>query len=59
MKGLQDNGILPFAKHFPGHGDTESDSHHNLPSIKHDRTRLDTVELLPFKQTIEAGIEGL
>jgi beta-glucosidase-like glycosyl hydrolase/CubicO group peptidase (beta-lactamase class C family) len=59
MKGLQDNGILPFAKHFPGHGDTESDSHHSLPSIKHDRTRLDTVELLPFKQTIEAGIEGI
>lgn len=59
MKGLQDNGILPFAKHFPGHGDTESDSHFSLPIIKHNRKRLDSIELFPFQQAIQAGIEGI
>lgn len=59
MKGLQNNGILPFAKHFPGHGNTESDSHFNLPTIKHDRKRLDSIELFPFRQAIQAGIEGI
>ncbi|MBK9630507.1 MAG: serine hydrolase [Saprospiraceae bacterium] len=49
MKGLQDGGVLACAKHFPGHGDTDVDSHYDLPVIKHDRARLDSFELFPFK----------
>src|SRR5690606_13200142 len=45
MRGLQDHGILATAKHFPGHGDTDTDSHHALPQIDHSRQRLDTLEL--------------
>jgi beta-glucosidase-like glycosyl hydrolase/CubicO group peptidase (beta-lactamase class C family) len=56
MKGLQDNGILATAKHFPGHGDTGVDSHKSLPQINHDRNRLDSIELYPFKYLIEKGI---
>jgi beta-glucosidase-like glycosyl hydrolase len=56
MKGLQDNGIISVAKHFPGHGDTEVDSHSDLPVIRHSRTRLDTVELVPFRTLIDAGV---
>lgn len=59
MKGLQDNGIIAVAKHFPGHGDTEVDSHLDLPVIKHSRARLDTVELVPFKKLINAGVTGI
>lgn len=59
MRGLQDNGILAVAKHFPGHGDTNKDSHHALPTIAHDRKRLDEVELFPFKEAIAAGIGGI
>lgn len=59
MKGLQDNKIIATAKHFPGHGDTGSDSHYTLPVINHDRQRLDTIELYPFKKLIEAGLGGI
>ncbi len=59
MNGLQDNGIIAVAKHFPGHGDTEVDSHFDLPVIKHSRARLDSVELPPFKSLINAGITGI
>jgi beta-N-acetylhexosaminidase len=59
MNGLQDNGIIAVAKHFPGHGDTEVDSHLDLPVIRHSRTRLDSVELYPFKSLINAGITGI
>jgi len=59
MKGMQDNGVLPVAKHFPGHGDTDMDSHYKLPSIKHSRQRLDTIELLPFQKAINSGIDGI
>lgn len=59
MNGLQDNGIIACAKHFPGHGDTDADSHLSLPSVKHDRVRLDTIELYPFKQLIKKGIKGV
>ena len=59
MKGLQDNNIIATAKHFPGHGDTGSDSHYTLPVINHDRQRLDTLELYPFKQLIKAGLGGI
>ncbi len=59
MNGLQDNGIISVAKHFPGHGDTEVDSHFDLPVIKHSRARLDTIELTSFKSLINAGITGI
>ncbi|HRW64066.1 MAG TPA: glycoside hydrolase family 3 N-terminal domain-containing protein, partial [Bacteroidales bacterium] len=54
MKGMQDGGIIGTAKHFPGHGDTDSDSHHTLPSVNHERLRLDSIELYPFKQIFDA-----
>jgi len=56
MKGLQDNGILATAKHFPGHGDTDSDSHKTLPTVKSSRERLDTLELYPFKELMAQGL---
>jgi len=59
MKGLQDNGIIAVGKHFPGHGDTDVDSHSGLPVIRHNRQRLDSVELLPFKVLINNGISGI
>ncbi len=59
MKGMQDNGILAVAKHFPGHGDTETDSHLDQPVIRHSRMRLDSVELLPFRKLISEGVSGV
>jgi len=59
MHGLQKGGIMAVAKHFPGHGDTDTDSHKTLPIINHDRERLDTVEFVPFKSLIDAGIWGI
>ncbi len=59
MKGLQDNGILASAKHFPGHGDTDVDSHLDLPVIPHDRARLDSIELYPFRALIRYGIGSM
>lgn len=59
MRALQENGILAVAKHFPGHGDTENDSHYALPVITHSRQRLDTFELYPFKTLIEHGVMGI
>lgn len=59
MQGLQDNGIIATAKHFPGHGDTESDSHKTLPIVPFDRERLDSVELAPFQALINAGLSGV
>src|SRR5450755_3480326 len=56
MKGLQDNGVLATAKHFPGHGDVTLDSHLDLPLINKSRKQLDTLELYPFKKLFEAGI---
>src|SRR5664279_1747190 len=56
MKGLQDNGVLATAKHFPGHGDVSVDSHYDLPVINKSRRQLDTLELYPFKKLIEAGV---
>ena len=56
MLGLQDNGILACAKHFPGHGDTDTDSHKSLPTINHSKERLDSVEILPFKILIDSGL---
>ena len=59
MKGLQDQNILANAKHFPGHGDTDNDSHKTLPLIYHDKKRLDSVELYPFKLLIDSGLKAL
>ena len=59
MRGLQDNGVLANAKHFPGHGDTDQDSHKTLPTIGHDRDRLDTLELAPFKHLIKEGLGSM
>lgn len=59
MRGLQKNGVMAVAKHFPGHGDTDKDSHYALPVLKHDAPRLDTLELYPFKKLIAAGVEGV
>ena len=56
MKGMQDNGVLACAKHFPGHGDTDVDSHYDLPVIPHSLARLDSVELYPFRLLIDQGI---
>lgn len=58
MKGMQDHGLLTSAKHFPGHGDTDTDSHYDLPVIAHSVTRLDTMELYPFKELIRNGLSG-
>ena len=57
--GLQDAGIMTCAKHFPGHGDTSSDSHHSLPVITHDMGRLNSIKLVPFKYVIEKGIPSI
>ncbi|MEK5499644.1 glycoside hydrolase family 3 N-terminal domain-containing protein [Bacillus sp. FSL M8-0168] len=57
MKGLQKENIAATAKHFPGHGDTAVDSHYGLPLVPHDQERLKRVELYPFKQGIDAGID--
>jgi beta-glucosidase len=57
--GLQAEGVLGCAKHFPGHGDTSSDSHLELPLLPHDRARLAAVELPPFQACIAAGVEAV
>jgi len=59
MEGMQDKGVLVAAKHFPGHGDTDTDSHHALPVIPHDRSRLDSLELYPFREAIYRGLTGV
>ncbi|GAA3989707.1 hypothetical protein GCM10022210_48810 [Mucilaginibacter dorajii] len=59
MKGMQDAGLLTTIKHFPGHGDTDVDSHLNLPSLNFDKARLDSLEEFPFKKAIKAGAGGV
>jgi beta-glucosidase-like glycosyl hydrolase len=59
FKGMQDAGLLTMAKHFPGHGDTNVDSHLDLPLLPFTRERLDTLEEYPFRQAIKAGITGI
>ncbi|MEK7224995.1 MAG: glycoside hydrolase family 3 N-terminal domain-containing protein, partial [Bacteroidota bacterium] len=56
MKGMQDAGIMACAKHFPGHGDVDVDSHYDLPVINKDMAALDSMELVPFKTVFDAGI---
>jgi beta-glucosidase-like glycosyl hydrolase len=57
--GLQDNNILAAIKHFPGHGDTSTDSHLDLPVVSHNLERLNNVELAPFKALMDKGIGGV
>lgn len=59
MKGLQDNGIIACAKHFPGHGDTDADSHFALPLVNHTYQHLDSIEFYPFKEIINKGVSAV
>ena len=59
IRGVQENGAIATGKHFPGHGDTETDSHVALPVIRHDRARMDSVELRPFQDAIDAGMGAI
>ncbi|MFQ6539903.1 MULTISPECIES: glycoside hydrolase family 3 N-terminal domain-containing protein [Aphanothece] len=58
-RGLQAEGVLGCAKHFPGHGDTSSDSHLELPTLPHSRARLERIELPPFRSAMAAGVEAV
>jgi beta-N-acetylhexosaminidase len=59
IRGVEENGGLATAKHFPGHGDTAADSHIDLPVIRADRQRLDSLELVPFRAAINAGVGSI
>ncbi|MEV2240844.1 glycoside hydrolase family 3 N-terminal domain-containing protein [Micromonospora sp. NPDC049891] len=59
VRGLQAGGVAACAKHFPGHGDTRVDSHHDLPRIVADRARLHAVELAPFRAAVAAGVQAV
>lgn len=59
MEGVESEGVLSTGKHFPGHGDTNVDSHLALPVIDHEYARLDTLELVPFRRAIEEGIKSI
>ncbi len=59
VKGFQGQNIVATAKHFPGHGDTDVDSHYGLPIIHHDRETLEKVDLKPFRAAIDAGIDAI
>ncbi len=59
IQGIQSEGLIATAKHFPGHGDTETDSHLDLPVVPHNYTRLDSLELIPFAAAIEGGVQSI
>jgi beta-N-acetylhexosaminidase len=59
ITGFQNAGIAATAKHFPGHGDTDTDSHLDLPVIPHDRARVNQIELVPFRAAIAAGVDAV
>src|SRR3990170_6411450 len=59
IETLQSEGIAACGKHFPGHGDTSEDSHHEMPLIEHPPDRLDAVEFVPFRKAIAAGVAGI
>jgi beta-N-acetylhexosaminidase len=59
MRAMQDNGVMACGKHFPGHGDTDVDSHYDLPVISHKMDRLDNIEMFPFRVLIQHGIMSL
>lgn len=58
-KGLEAGGVMAVGKHFPGHGDTSSDSHFTLPTINHSKERLTSFELVPFDKYIKEGLSGI
>ncbi len=57
--GMQDSGVIPVAKHFPGHGDTDTDSHKTLPYLSHSKERMDELETYPFRYLADRGISGI
>ncbi|RQW12853.1 beta-N-acetylhexosaminidase [Paenibacillus rhizophilus] len=59
LRGFQDAGVAATAKHFPGHGDTDVDSHLDLPTVPHDRKRMEAVELKPFREAVQAGVDAI
>jgi beta-N-acetylhexosaminidase len=59
MLGLQHNKVLASAKHFPGHGDTDSDSHLTMPIVKHDKKRIEDIELYPFRRLIKDSVGSI
>lgn len=59
VRGAQDGGVLATVKHFPGHGGTSSDSHETLPVVWSSRTRIDSLDLVPFRSAMEAGVAGV
>lgn len=59
MKGMQDGGLIACAKHFPGHGDTDVDSHYGLPTISHTRKRLFDIEMMPFRSLVDEGVASI
>ncbi len=59
MKGMQEAGVLANAKHFPGHGDTDQDSHETLPTINFNAKRIDSIELYPYKKLIKEGLSSV
>ncbi len=59
MRGMESAGVLSSGKHFPGHGDTATDSHKALPIINHSKKRLDSIELYPYKKLIAAGLSSI
>eukprot|EP01133_Synstelium_polycarpum_P004616 gene4616-5399_t len=59
MKGMQDGGLMVSLKHFPGHGDTDVDSHYDLPQLNFTKARLDSLEIYPFRELIKEGASGV
>jgi beta-glucosidase-like glycosyl hydrolase len=59
IKGIQDGNVIATGKHFPGHGDTDIDSHNDLPVLNFDMTRLNNIELVPFKNAINSGVKSV
>lgn len=59
MDGMVDGGIIASLKHFPGHGDTDVDSHHDLPQLKFSKARLDSLEIFPFRELIQNGAPAI
>ena len=59
LEGMQSEGVLGSAKHFPGHGDTDKDSHKTLPSITFDEKRIDNIELFPYRKLIKKGLSSV
>lgn len=57
-KGMQSQGVMAVAKHFPGHGDTDADSHVDLPVVNHTRAYIDSTDLYPFRRMMKAGVRG-